>query len=40
MDDDNNGFPDDVQGWDFFRHDSTPDDEVGHPGVRRRLVGH
>ncbi len=29
-DNDNNGFPNDVRGWDFFRGDTVPDDEVGH----------
>lgn len=30
MDDDANGFVDDVSGWDFLRRDNDPDDENGH----------
>ncbi|MCF8351004.1 MAG: S8 family serine peptidase [Bacteroidales bacterium] len=30
LDDDNNGYIDDVRGWDFFNHDSNPDDDNGH----------
>jgi hypothetical protein len=29
-DNDNNGFVNDVRGWDFFRNDNVPDDELGH----------
>jgi hypothetical protein len=29
-DDDNNGYIDDVRGWDFAGHDKSPMDEVGH----------
>ena len=30
VDDDGNGFVDDVRGWDFWDHDATPDDLHGH----------
>ena len=30
IDDDRNGFVDDVTGWDFFDSDATPNDENGH----------
>lgn len=30
IDDDNNGFVDDVNGWDFLDDDTNPDDETGH----------
>lgn len=30
IDDDGNGFVDDVMGWDFNENDATPDDEHGH----------
>jgi hypothetical protein len=30
LDDDGNGLVDDVDGWDFYSSDATPDDEVGH----------
>ncbi len=30
VDDDRNGFVDDVSGWDFIRDDNNPDDENGH----------
>lgn len=30
IDDDGNGFVDDVRGWDFFDDDNNPDDEDGH----------
>ena len=30
IDDDNNGFVDDVRGWDFFDNDNNPDDPDGH----------
>lgn len=30
IDDDNNGFVDDVRGWDFVNNDNTPDDADGH----------
>jgi hypothetical protein len=30
VDDDGNGFVDDVRGWDFSDHDATPDDLHGH----------
>lgn len=30
VDDDRNGFVDDVSGWDFIRRDNEPDDENGH----------
>ena len=30
LDDDHNGFIDDTQGWDFFRGNNNPTDEVGH----------
>jgi hypothetical protein len=30
VDDDNNGYVDDVRGWDFYGNDSNPDDAEGH----------
>ncbi len=30
VDDDGNGFIDDVQGWDFAENDNVPDDDYGH----------
>ncbi len=30
IDDDNNGFVDDVSGWDFFSNDASPNDQSGH----------
>jgi hypothetical protein len=30
LDDDGNGFVDDVSGWDFFNDDKDPNDELGH----------
>ncbi len=30
IDDDNNGFIDDVNGWDFVNHDNNPSDDEGH----------
>lgn len=30
IDDDNNGFIDDVRGWDFINHDNDPADDNGH----------
>jgi len=30
IDDDSNGYVDDVAGWDFVSHDATPDDANGH----------
>lgn len=30
IDDDGNGYPDDVVGWDFFDSDAVPDDSNGH----------
>jgi subtilisin family serine protease len=30
LDDDNNGFVDDVHGWDFVNNDNNPDDDNGH----------
>lgn len=30
IDDDNNGYIDDVRGWDFFDNDNNPDDPDGH----------
>ena len=30
IDDDANGYVDDVQGWDFVNHDNDPRDEIGH----------
>ena len=32
VDDDNNGFIDDVRGWDFFFNDNNPFDDPGGPG--------
>jgi len=30
VDDDNNGYVDDVQGWDFVNNDNDPQDDIGH----------
>ncbi len=30
IDDDGNGFIDDIRGWDFFNNDNNPDDDNGH----------
>jgi subtilisin family serine protease len=30
VDDDGNGYIDDVNGWDFLNHDNAPDDPLGH----------
>ncbi|HEY5667225.1 MAG TPA: S8 family peptidase [Gammaproteobacteria bacterium] len=30
IDDDNNGYVDDINGWDFFSNDNDPSDESGH----------
>jgi subtilisin family serine protease len=30
VDDDGNGYIDDIKGWDFFSDDNDPDDENGH----------
>ena len=36
LDDDGNGFVDDVHGWDFWDSDNDPDDFHGHGEPRRR----
>ncbi len=39
-DDDNNGFVDDVHGWDFANKDDKPDDQIGHgTSVAGLIVG-
>jgi len=38
-DDDANGYPDDISGWDFFRHDNDPFDDTGfHHGTSEALL--
>lgn len=41
IDDDNNGFVDDVNGWDFFGNDKDPNDETGaqNPGHGTHCAG-
>lgn len=39
VDDDNNGFIDDVHGWDFAYNDNIPDDELGHGTHVAGLIG-
>ncbi|MGZ3773113.1 MAG: S8 family peptidase [Pseudobdellovibrionaceae bacterium] len=39
VDDDNNGFIDDIHGWDFANNDADPDDEVGHGTHVAGLIG-
>ena len=41
IDDDNNGFIDDVMGWDFFSNDNDPDDETSsaNPGHGTHCAG-
>src|SRR6058998_1957880 len=39
VDDDGNGFVDDVRGWDFFNHDNDPMDDNGHGTHTAGTVG-
>lgn len=39
VDDDNNGYKDDYQGWDFAYSDNTPDDAYGHGTNVGSIVG-
>lgn len=39
IDDDNNGYVDDVHGYDFSNHDNHPDDDNGHGTACSGLVG-
>ncbi len=39
IDDDNNGYVDDVRGWDFFDNDNNPDDGDGHGTHTAGTVG-
>ena len=39
IDDDLNGYVDDVRGWDFFDHDNDPDDPSGHGTHTAGTVG-
>lgn len=39
IDDDGNGFADDVHGWDFIEDDATPDDRYGHGTHVAGLIG-
>jgi subtilisin family serine protease len=39
IDDDNNGFIDDIRGWDFFSNDNNPTDEEGHGTHTAGTVG-
>lgn len=39
VDDDNNGYVDDVHGWDFAYNDANPDDELGHGTHVAGLIG-
>jgi subtilisin family serine protease len=39
IDDDNNGYIDDVMGWDFYNNDSDPKDMVGHETHISGIVG-
>jgi subtilisin family serine protease len=39
IDDDTNGFIDDVMGWDFAYHDSDPKDELGHGTLCAGIAG-
>ncbi len=39
IDDDSNGFVDDVRGWDFLDDDANPNDETGHGTHVSGIVG-
>ncbi len=39
IDDDNNGFVDDIRGWDFLDDDANPNDETGHGTHVSGIVG-
>jgi subtilisin family serine protease len=39
IDDDTNGYVDDVRGWDFYYNDSDPKDDVGHGTMCAGLAG-
>ncbi len=39
IDDDNNGYIDDIHGWDFAYNDNNPDDQYGHGTACSGLVG-
>ena len=39
QDDDNNGYVDDIRGWDFYGSDNNPDDEDGHGSHTAGTVG-
>ncbi|HEV7298891.1 MAG TPA: S8 family peptidase [Tepidisphaeraceae bacterium] len=39
LDNDNNGFVDDINGWDFFNNDNVPDDIDGHGTHVAGIVG-
>lgn len=39
QDDDNNGYVDDVRGWDFYSNDANPDDSDGHGSHTAGTVG-
>lgn len=39
IDDDNNGFVDDVQGWDFTNNDNDPSDDFGHGTNVSGIIG-
>lgn len=39
IDDDNNGYVDDVRGWDFYSNDNDPDDSDGHGTHTAGTVG-
>ncbi len=39
IDDDNNGYIDDVRGWDFYNNDNNPDDSDGHGTHTAGTVG-
>ncbi|MCP4712007.1 MAG: S8 family serine peptidase, partial [Planctomycetes bacterium] len=39
LDDDNNGYPDDIRGWDFWDDDNDPVDEYGHGTYTSGIAG-
>jgi len=39
IDDDGNGYVDDVRGWDFYSNDSNPDDSEGHGSHTAGTIG-
>lgn len=39
LDDDNNGYADDTQGWDFVNNDNTPADDLGHGTNIAGIIG-